>query len=236
MSNRHFTIYFVIGLGLSLLLGLQVATGKSLASDPPNPGDLGPFAVTQVDYISPDITFGNEFPNPVEVRARVFYPTDLSEGAPFPLIVLLHGRYNLCHDGTYVEPADSAGIYNWPCGGKYPNTIWSYQGYGDATNPYLGGTLASHGYIVVSISANGITAAEASPPLLGRVMRWRAKLIQHHLDYWNTCNSGPCDHFGNLFTGKVNLQRIGTIGHSRGGEAVVHHYIYNRDEPGLPNR
>lgn len=232
MSNRHFIIYFVIVLGLSLLLGFQSATGKSLAAHPPDPGDPGPFAVTQDDYSFPDVELP-EFPNPVEVRARVFYPTDLTTGAPYPLIVVLHGKYPVCHNGTRTQPPKFQ-VYDWPCRRDYPYPLWSYQGYGDATNPYLGGTLASHGYIVVSISANAINASDIIHP--GREMRWRAKLIQHHLDYWNTCNSGSCNHFGNLFTGKVNLQRVGTIGHSRGGEAVVHHYFYNRDEPGLPNR
>jgi hypothetical protein len=85
--------------------------------------------------------------------------------------------------------------------------------------------LASHGYIVVSISANGISARDNTVLDLG--MDARARLIQRHLDIWNAFNTTGSAPFGNTFVGKVDLQNVGTMGHSRGGEGVVQHFIHN---------
>jgi hypothetical protein len=173
--------------------------------------------VTRADY-----TFGNSvfrptgFPVAVELTGSVHYPTGLA-GGPFPLLVLLHGRHVTC----YVPPS-SGGSLNWPCGpGEQP--IPSHRGY-----DYMGQALASHGYIVVSISANGINAYDQYVLDLG--MQARAELIQKHLDIWRayTTTGGP--PFGTTFVGKVNLQRVGVMGHSRGGEGAVQHYLLNQSK------
>ncbi|MCZ4142535.1 alpha/beta hydrolase, partial [Escherichia coli] len=48
-------------------------------------------------------------------------------------------------------------------------------------------------------------------------------LMLEHLKTWDKWNSTE----GNPFYGKVNMQRIGLIGHSRGGEAVTTAAAYN---------
>jgi hypothetical protein len=58
-------------------------------------------------------------------------------------------------------------------------------------------------------------------------MQARAELIQRHLQQWTTFNTAGAAPFGTKFVGKVDLQRVGTMGHSRGGEGVVKHYVYN---------
>src|SRR5260370_671143 len=60
-------------------------------------------------------------------------------------------------------------------------------------------------------------------------MLWRAKLIQAHLDQWYTFATAGGDPFGTTFVGKVDFDRVGTMGHSRGGEGVSRHYTYNRE-------
>jgi hypothetical protein len=100
--------------------------------------------------------------------------------------------------------------------------IPSYVGY-----DYIGQELASHGYIVVSISANGINDQDntASGGMLAR-----AQLVQQHIRIWdqiNTSGGGATAPEFNAFQGEVNLQDIGLMGHSRGGEGVVNAYNYN---------
>jgi hypothetical protein len=101
--------------------------------------------------------------------------------------------------------------------------IPSYRGY-----DYIAQILASHGYIVVSISANGISALDNLVPDSG--MLARAQLIQHHLDRWKLFNATGGAPFGTRFVGKVDLNNVGMMGHSRGGEGVVRHFIFNKDQ------
>lgn len=77
-----------------------------------------------------------------EVRGKVYLPRT---GGPRPVVVFMHGRHTSCSQGT-PNPD------RWPCG---PNQVRipSYQGYDDAAR-----ALASHGYAVVSLSANAINA------------------------------------------------------------------------------
>ena len=59
-------------------------------------------------------------------------------------------------------------------------------------------------------------------------MQARGELLQHHLDLWNDWNTVGGDPFGTMFVGKLDMDHIGTLGHSRGGEGVIFHALYNR--------
>ena len=180
----------------------------------PDPGSSGPLAVTVQSYDFGDTAFTpTGFPGPVEVRGRVHRPTNLS-GGPFPLVLVLHGRHSTCYSG-------GSSFLEWPCtGDRQP--IPSHHGY-----DYMSNVLASHGYVVASISANGINARDNGVTDLGADAR--ARLLQHHLGRWQTWNSpGGGAPFGTTFVGKVDLQNVGTMGHSRGGEGVVRHYLHNQ--------
>ncbi|HKA56775.1 MAG TPA: hypothetical protein VKJ47_24285 [Candidatus Binatia bacterium] len=184
----------------------------SAQGNPPDPAMPGPFAVTRAEYNFGDTAFTPPgFPGPVEVRASVHFPTGLS-GGPFPLLVFLHGRHATCFVG-------GAAFLQWPCPPPRAS-IPSFRGY-----DYLAEIFASRGYIVLSISANGINARDNQVFDLG--MLARAQLIQHHLELWQTLNSTGGAPFGTQFVGKVNLANIGTMGHSRGGEGVVRHFLFN---------
>ena len=179
----------------------------------PDPGAPGPLAVTREEYNFGDTAFQpSNFPGPVELLASIHYPTNLS-GGPFPVIVLLHGRHATCFSG-------GGGLFlQWPCtNGRIP--IPSYKGY-----DYVSEVLASHGYVVVSMSANGVSAVDNQVFDLGALAR--AELIQKHLDILNTFNTTGGAPFGTRFVGKLDLTRVGTMGHSRGGEGVVRHYVLN---------
>lgn len=180
----------------------------------PDPGVPGLYAVSSDEYDFGDEAFGAPtFPDLIEVRGSVHYPTDMSDG-PFPVLFFLHGRHSTCYSGGGTSIA-------WPCTGSY-SPIPSYQGY-----DYLAEHMASLGYIVISISANSISSTDNSTPDYG--MRGRGELLQHHLDLWDEWNTDGGDPFGSLFVGKLDMDRIGTMGHSRGGEGVIEHALYNRE-------
>ena len=193
---------------LSLIIALPL-----LGTDP---GTRGPLSVTREEYNFGDTAFTpTNFPGPVELLASVHYPTGLP-GGPYPLVVFLHGRHATCFTGR-------TGFLLWPCSSFSAPLlpIPSYQGY-----DYIADVLASNGYIVVSISANGINARDNFVRDLGALAR--AELIQKHLDIWNGFNTIGGAPFGSKFVGKVDLTRVGTMGHSRGGEGVVRHFVLNQ--------
>ena len=121
----------------------------------------------------------------------------------------MHGRHATCFVG-------GSALLQWPCTAKNSQSIPSYRGY-----DYVADVIASHGYVVVSVSANGVNAVDNSVFDLGALAR--AELLQKHLDILKTFNTTGGAPFGAKFVGKLDLSRVGTMGHSRGGEGVVRH-------------
>ena len=202
-------------LAIPLLLLVEIVSAQS-----PDPGTPGPYP-TKVDYYNlGDLVFKpDSFPYQVEVRGVVHYPNEFFTG-PFPVLMFMHGRHSVCYDTTDLSTAMA-----WPCTGVNKPII-SFDGYN-----YLAEHLASHGFVVISISANAINASDAS--LSNRGMYARAELMQYHLDLWNSWNMTNTGPFGDRFVGKLDLDSVGTMGHSRGGEGVMRHAILN-DSLGSP--
>lgn len=205
MKRTTKTHFFIVAIAL-------LAAAHTAFAQVPDPGTPGPLAVTREEYNFGDTAFTpSDFPGPVELRASIHYPTNLA-GGPFPVIVFLHGRHATCFKGGTAQ-------LQWPCSGN-SQRIPSFQGY-----DYVGEVLASHGYVVVSVSANGINAADNLVFDLGAEAR--AELIQKHLDILKSFTTTGGAPFGTRFLGKFDLTRVGTMGHSRGGEGVVRHQGLN---------
>lgn len=197
----------------ALLLLFMFGSVQITLAQAPDPGTPGPLGFTREEYDFGDTTFHpTNFPGPVELRASIHYPTSLA-GGPFPVIVLLHGRHATCFGGGGAQ------FLEWPCTGTH-QPIPSYKGY-----DYVAEVLASNGYVVVSVSANGVNAVDNSVFDLGALAR--AELMQRHLGILNQFNTTGGAPFGTKFVGKFDLTRVGTMGHSRGGEGVVRHYVLN---------
>jgi hypothetical protein len=110
---------------------------------------------------------------------------------PFPLVAIVHGNHAM------EESSDS--------------------GYA-----YLGEHLASQGFIFVSIDENFLNSSGADWTdlvhlRLGKENGARAWLLLEHLAQWRRWAADA----SNPLYGKVDMDRIALIGHSRGGEAVA---------------
>ena len=204
-----------------------------IANGPPDPGAEGPhFVWEQIYDLGYDAADLPEFEDPVEMRGEVTFPINLDCG-PYPVIFIMHGGHPTCidQDGDFYEEWPCREDIPVPCEGGDPESLttglctvddtplYNHQGYG-----YLARRLASHGFIVISISANGINA----------VANWdvdnRARLLQNHMELWEQFNTVGGAPFGNQFINALDLQNVGTIGHSRGGGAIVRQQVINANE------
>ena len=249
----------------------------------PDPSMVGPYAVTKEEYefgytanastSFPGYTTNTNgvvgFGGPVEEDGSVWYPSvgansGVPATGPFPLIVFLHGRHSTAYAPTTVTVTSGtttrtitagAATSIWPptAASGYSLSVPSYEGY-----DYASSVLASDGYVVVSIGANGINAVDAgcrlavtatgasnAPFVTDAGALARAELIQKQLDSWKAITTtgdttavtnvvradgslAPNGTFGTRFTnGVVDMTRIGTMGHSRGGEGNMTHAVYN---------
>ena len=173
-------------------------------------GDTPAVPVSVAAYDLGDTAFTDPRSGTVsELRAVVHYPRHLT--GRLPLIVMAHGSWWACD----AQDADT-----WPCpAGSRP--FPSYRGY-----DYLGAALAARGFVVVSLSADGINMTSFD-------YGDRARLINEHLRLWqqlSATGTGPlAGHFTTTsgrpvsppFTGHVDMSRVGTLGHSRGGKGVM---------------
>ena len=97
--------------------------------------------------------------------------------------------------------------------GNHSPNDFSDPGYG-----YLGELLASRGFILTSVDMNFVNGGVRGE---NDARGW---LLLKHLEAWRGFNETE----DNPFFGKVDMNRIALIGHSRGGEAVGHAAAFNR--------
>ncbi|MFD7033661.1 alpha/beta hydrolase [Streptomyces sp. NPDC059917] len=150
-----------------------------------------------------------------ELKAAVTYPRELG-GGKHPLVMVLHGWADTCRAGDApVRPQV------WPCGAN-ARPVDNYLGYS-----YLADALAEKGYVVVSVSANGIQAHEKKQGNLAR-----AGLLDEHLRMWQQLSEGkgPLRSLSR-FKDRVDLDRVGTLGHSRGGGGVLTEVLDGHERP-----
>lgn len=99
------------------------------------------------------------------------------------------------------------------------------QDFSDPGYEYLGELLASRGYILASIDQNFLNSSYFD--IFGR---WKSEndargwMLLEHLKLWKKWNNDSL----NIFQGKVDIENISLIGHSRGGEAVAHAALFNK--------
>jgi hypothetical protein len=139
-------------------------------------------------------------PKAFPLQGRVWMPDTRPAGAPqgpFPLVLIVHGNHSM--------------------------EVFSDPGYA-----YLGGLLASQGFIVVSVDENFFNSSTADfiNPLTfraGEENSARGWLLLEHLAQWRAWSQDPKHP---LF-GKVDMEHIALVGHSRGGQSVATANAFN---------
>jgi predicted dienelactone hydrolase len=187
--------------------GAAESIDEALGQATVDPSAQGRYAVSSATY-GADTVRQNVDGVLSEHLGQVYYPTDMRRG-PFPLVLFLHGNHAGCESPTGAQVTD-----DWPC--EAPNTpVPSFRGY-----DYLARALASHGIIAASISANGINAAGSG------ITEPREALIARHMeqfDQYDASGASAPNPFPGVaaFQGKVDMNRVALVGHSRGGAAVT---------------
>jgi outer membrane protein OmpA-like peptidoglycan-associated protein/dienelactone hydrolase len=180
----------------------------AVASD--DPTTPTPFAVGEDDFSATVALTIQGSSISIPVSGSVFYPAVAAGAAadfatnittPVPLVVLAHGNHE-----TFRSATDR---FNARCGaasGFIP--LENHRGY-----EYLQRLLAGAGMVVASVNANITNCQGQSTTNINVRAALILATIQHFL---NLHSSGA-----SRFLGKIDFSRIGLLGHSRGGEAVL---------------
>ncbi len=186
----------------------------------PNPSRPGSFAVRRLYYgsaPSADTGRGSDTRRP-EYRDSLTLRTKTVDASPFMAGVdakVARNRKKYWHFDFAHFPVNARVWY--PDGaGPFPLVLIVHgnhdmKKFSDPGYAYLGEMLASRGFIVASVDENFLNGA------IGTENDARGWMLLQHLVWWRKWNAGK----GNPFEGKVDLDRIALIGHSRGGEAVA---------------
>lgn len=191
--------------------------------DLPNPGEAGPFEIESFTYGSGADLHRSEFAKDVTYKTKSVDGSKLVdrwEGAvgwartkfwgfdhtelpvqgrawmpkgmgPFPLVLIVHGNHGM-------------------------------EDFSDPGYEYLGRHFASRGIVTVSVDENFLNGSNADmlnpiEPGIGAENDARGWMMLNHLAQWRDWMT---DEKHPLY-GKVDMERLALIGHSRGGEAVA---------------
>ena len=170
-----------------------------------DPATRGPYETRRLRYALPGLKLP-DYPAPIEVIAEVTAP--VGKSGRMPLVLFLHGRHSSCYrGGPDGEPSG-----DWPCLPDW-RPVPSHTGY-----RYIADVLASQGYLAVSIAANGVNGQDGMLEDGGSSAR--SALVRHHLAQWAEWSRHGGDPWDGKFQGRVNLDEVVLVGHSRGGEGV----------------
>lgn len=188
-----------------------------------NPAELGTFPVKSITYAS-NPTYRKDLNIPGHLT------TETVDGSAFV------GNWSSRRTNTFgfgPETMPLNGTVWYPEGdGPFPLVLIVHGNhlatdYSDPGYTYLGKLLASRGYILASIDENFLNISPYDDLFildgLKDENRARGWLLLEHLKTWEAWNSSE----GNPFYGKVDIQNLALIGHSRGGEAIAIAATYN---------
>jgi dienelactone hydrolase len=186
--------------------------------DLPDPSKPGPYTVRTLLYGSGEDRRRSEYGVKADL---VTEPVDGSS------LIERWSRLRTAHWGFGPDTLPLNGRVWYPEGeGVFPLVLIVHGQHPmeDASEPgyaYLGELLASRGFIVASVDENYLNLSPLVDLLIVQSLveenDLRGLLLLEHLCAWRAWNADP----DSVFYGKVDLDRIALIGHSRGGEAVA---------------
>jgi len=235
-------VMIIFGTGL-LVFGFTWLFMEGFKTDPPDnaalisdyrpahialedPSQDGDYSVLELTYGSGTDKQREEFGEMVTLR------TDAVDGSRFVSNwKKLHGWLRTRYWG-FGEEALPLNARVWYPGGKGPFPLvlivhgnHADRDFSDPGYEYLGKLMASRGFIIASVDENFLNVSWYD--LFDHLQEendCRAWLLLKHLELWRAWNKDP----KNPFCGKVDMENIGLIGHSRGGEAVAIAACLNR--------
>jgi hypothetical protein len=159
----------------------------------------------------------------VEQWASFYRPATLVAGRRYPLIVFMHGNHPTCGTGSNPRRDDNNQYATTgTCPANYV-VVQNHRGY-----DYIALDLAARGYFVVSINTNrGINGDVTTPDDLF-IIGPRGRLLLRHLERlarWNAGSEATPSSLGVSLANRIDLNQVGLLGHSRGGEGV--RFAYN---------
>lgn len=227
-------------VALAAIPGWQVKTEQRPpvavpASELPDPSRRGEFVVQSFTYGSGTDPHRAEFAADASLRSRTVDGSRLIDGwdgaagwarnrywgfdsAALPL----NGRVWMPRAGSAAE--QSAHPVVLIVHGNHDMEDFSDTGYA-----WIGEHLASRGVVTVSVDENFLNSSYSDllSGLDGGLEKEndaRGWLLLEHLRQLREWNAAP----GNPFSGRLDLDRVVLIGHSRGGEAVAEAALFNR--------
>ncbi|MGA1838932.1 hypothetical protein VD659_18595 [Herbiconiux sp. 11R-BC] len=152
-------------------------------------------------------------PETFEIRGSLTYPANRT--VPSPVVVFVHGNHGSCDSGQDSTTATCA---------QYKRNEAGYA--------YLAENLASWGYTTFSVSQDQLMMRQDNST--GKGMHQRRLLIAASLDALTAATTTGLTldahtTIGTELLGKLDMTRIGLMGHSRGGDAVTNFIDYNRE-------
>ena len=189
----------------------------------PNPARPGPHTVQSLTYGSGENHRRPEFGADADLKTESVDATPFVKGSKGWKVKLRHWYW-----GFDFKEFPVNGTVWYPEGdGPFPLVLIVHgnhrmQEYSDPGYAYLGELMASRGFIFVSVDENFFNGAFMSG--LSRENDGRGWMLLQHLKVWRAWNQDT----ENPFFGKVDMDNIGLIGHSRGGEAAAIAGAFNR--------
>jgi dienelactone hydrolase len=183
----------------------------------PNPADVGPYKVKHMYYGAGTDKQRKEYKDSVTLKTRT---VDVS---PYATVQPAQVNDRKDYWGFDMKKVPINGRVWYPEGdGPFPLVLVVHgnhnpQDYSDPGYGYLGELLASRGFILVSVDENFINGLSGEND-------GRAWLLLKHFEAWKHFN----DSTGSPFYHKVDMNNLGVMGHSRGGEAAPLAATFNK--------
>ncbi|CAF3516125.1 unnamed protein product [Rotaria sp. Silwood1] len=229
-------LWFYLIDGYNMKIDVMISTARfphNITNDPSIDGN----------YSYSFLTYGSSFDERVDygIKASIKTPTiDLSsiiKLSSFNKNVFKYNESTLPLNGRIWYPTNNTGPYPvvLMVHGNHISTESSEIGY-----EYLGKMLASQGFVAVSIDENFLNGApfffSTGYGKISKIKKYnfgsnnapefiaRSIIILETLQQFRLWNEQKTNEFYN----KLDLTNIGLMGHSRGGEAIVIAYLFNK--------
>jgi dienelactone hydrolase len=193
----------------------------------PNPAEPGPYEVAYLTYGS-----GKDKQRPEYAEGATIVTDSVDGSRLLDNWEGFSGKLRTKYWGVDEKSLPINGRVWYPKGeGPFPLALIVHGNHGmhDYSDPgyeYLGRLLASHGIIMTSVDENFINSGwtDFFTDGLDEENDARGWLLLEHLKNWRSWNTAP----GGIFSGKVDMDNLAVMGHSRGGEAAAIAGFFNK--------